>query len=169
LKLKKLFAIEISVAAVILVIILLVVEVTPYLDSSKPESQIGLYNQRVFAEGKATVSAGQPVSAWFNYSSFDPPIMVFDLTFQSWQTSGALSIYCNGLRIATIDASPDNPHVVVTAIAVSGLDLVKTRADLVFPGTANAYFYGNQIAFTPDPGNGYEGSFGYQISLRGSR
>ena len=168
-KLKKLFAIEISVAVVILVIILLLVEVTPYLASSKSDSQIGMYNQRLFAEGNATVSSSQTVSAWFNYSSFDPPILVFDLTFQSWQTPGALSIYCNGLRIATIDASPDNPHVVLTVIAVSGLDLVKTRADLVFPASSNAYIYGNQIAFTPNPGDGYEGSFNYQISLRGSR
>jgi hypothetical protein len=169
LKLKKVFAIEICVAVVVLVIILLFVEVTPYLASSKPDSQIGMYKQRLFAEGNATLSAGQQVSAWFNYSSFDPPILVFDLTFQSWRTPGSLSIYCNGLRIETIDASPDNPHVVLTAIAVSGFDLVKTRADLIYPAPPNAYTFGNQIAFISNPINGYEGSFNYQISLRGSR
>ncbi len=125
--------------------------------------------QKTFAEGSATLSVGQSVSAWFNYSSFDPPILIFDLTFQSWQTPGPLSIYCNGLRIATLEASPDNPHIVFTVIAVSGVDLVKTRADLIYPAPPNAYTYGNEIAFTPNPGNGYQGSFNYQISLRGSR
>ena len=168
-KLKKLLAIEISVAVIVLVTIMLLVEVTPYLASSRPDSQIGVYNQKLFAEGNATISAGQSVSAWFNYSSFDPPILVFDLTFQNWQTPGALSIYCNGLCVTTIDASPNNPHMVLTAIGVSGLDIVKTRADLVYPAPPSVYTYGNQITFTPSPGNGYQGSFNYKISLRGSR
>ena len=168
-KLKKLMVVEISVVVIVLVSILLFVEITPYLASANPESQIGIYNQRLFAQGNATLSAGQSASAWFNYSSFDPPILVFDLTFLSWQTPGSLSVYCNGLRIATIEASPDKPHVVLTAVAVSGMDLVKTRADLIYPAPPNAYTFGNQVAFTSNPGDDYEGSFNYQISLRGSR
>jgi hypothetical protein len=169
LKLKKLMVVEISVVVIVFVSILLFVEITPYLASANSESQIGTYNQRLFLQGNATLSAGHSVSAWFNYSSFDPPILVLELTFLSWQTPGSLLVYCNGLRIATIEASPDKPNVVLTAVAVSGIDLVKTRADLIYPAPPNAYTFGNQVAFAPNPGDGYEGSFSYRISLRGSR
>jgi hypothetical protein len=162
LKLKKLFAVEIAIAAVILVAILLVVEVTPYLASANQNNQIGMYNQREFAKGSVTLSRGQTVSAQFNYSTYDPAILVVDLTFQSWQNSGRLSLYCNGIIIATIRATPNNPTVRFSTISVSGWDWVK-------PPSVNSFTYGNEVTFSSDSENGYEGDFTYQISIRGSR
>jgi hypothetical protein len=162
LKLKKLFAIEIASAAIILVVVLGVVEVAPYLASASQNNQIGMYNQRKFAEGAVTLTKGQIASAQFNYSTYDPAILIVDLAFQSWQTPGRLSLYCNGRLIATIHATPANPTVRFTTISVSGWDWVK-------PPSINSFTYGNEVTFNSDPQNGYEGDFTYQISIRGSR
>jgi hypothetical protein len=32
-----------------------------------------------------------------------------------------------------------------------------------------SFVFGNEITFTSDPPNGYEGAFSYQIKIRGSR
>jgi hypothetical protein len=162
LKLKKLFAVEIALFVVVLVVVLFFVEVTPYLASSKPDSQIGVYNEKQFAVGTVELTAGQTVSAQFNYSTYDPAILVVDLTFQNWQMPGALSIYCNGRVIATILATPNNPTVRLTTISVSGWDWVK-------PPSLNSFTYGNEVTFVSEPGNGYQGAFSYQIDIRGSR
>jgi hypothetical protein len=162
LKLKKLLFVEIATVAIVLVAILFFVEVSPYLASSKPNSQIGLYNQKEFARDNVTLAVGQTAGAQFNYSSYDPAILVIDLAFQNWQTPGYLSLYCNGRIIATIYASSSNPTVRFTTISVSGWDWVK-------PPSLNSFTYGNEVTFSSDPQNGYEGTFDYQISIRGSR
>jgi hypothetical protein len=162
LKLKKLFAIEISVFVAVLVVVLFFVEVTPYLASSKPDSQIGMYNEKMFAKGTAILSIGQTASAQFNYSTYDPAILVVDLAFQDWQTPGHLSIYCNGRLIATILATSNNPTVHLTTISVSGWDWVK-------PPSINSFTYGNEVTFVSETETGYEGTFSYQIDIRGSR
>jgi hypothetical protein len=168
-KLKGLLAFEVAFVTISIVAIMFFVEVTPYLASSKPGSQIGVYNQKLFTEGNVTISKGQIASARFNYSSYDPAILVVDLIFQSWQNPGYLSIYCNGLHVTTINVQPENPHVVLTTISVSGFDVVNPRADLVSPAPVDAFTYGNEVAFIPELQNGYEGTFSYQISIRGSR
>ena len=161
-KLKGLFAFEIAAVAIVLVVIMVFVEVTPYLASSKPDSQIGVYNQKEFAKGNVTLAAGQTTSAQFNYSTYDPAILVVDLSFQSWQTPGLLSVYCNGRIIATINATQDYPQLRLNAISVSGWDWVK-------PPSPNSFTYGNEITFVSEPENGFEGAFSYQIDIRGSR
>ncbi len=161
-KLKSLFAFEIAAVAVAIIVIMFFVEFTPYLASSKPNSQIGVYNQREYAKGSVSLAMGQTASAQFNYSTYDPAILVVDLAFQNWQNSGYLSLYCNGRVIATIQATPNNPSVRLTTISVSGWDWVK-------PPSVNAFTYGNEVTFVSEPENGYEGNFSYQISIRGSR
>ena len=161
-KLKKLIAVEIASAVIILVVILIMVEVSPYLASANQNNQIGMYNQKEFAKGEVTITKGQIAGAQFNYSTYDPAILIVDLAFQNWQTPGHLSLYCNGILIATINASPDNPNVHFSTISVSGWDWVK-------PPSINSYTYGNEITFISDPDSGYEGDFSYQISIRGSR
>lgn len=168
-KLKKLFIFEIASVAAAIFIILLFVEITPYLATSNPESRIGVYSQKLFTQGNVTLSAGQTSNTWFNYSTFDPAVLVIDLAFQSWQTQGRLSVYCNSLLIATIDATPKDPSVFLTAIAMSGFEMVKPKVDLISPAPPEGYIYGNKIAFISENVNGYEGTFSYQISVRGSR
>jgi hypothetical protein len=154
--------VEIVSVVVILVVILGVVEVTPYLASANQNSQIGVYNQREFAKGSVTLAEGQSASAQFNYTTYDPAILVVDLSFQSWQTPGPLSLYCNGRIIATIQATKDTPEVHFSTISVSGWDYVKSPS-------INSFTYGNEVTFVSAPENGYSGDFNYQISIRGSR
>lgn len=160
--LRKIVTIEITVIVVVIAIVLLVVEGTPYFVSSSSNSSIGVYNQKEFAKGTETLGAGQTASAQFNYSSFDPAILVIDLTFQNWQNPGRLSMYCNGRNIATIFATPDNPTVRLTMISTSGWDWVK-------PPSINSYTYGNEVSFVSETENGYAGTFSYQIDIRGSK
>ncbi len=160
--LKKLFAVEIAVGLVVVIAILWVVEVNPYLLSSKSSNQIGMYNEKTYVVGNVTLGLGQQASAQFNYSIYDPAILVIDLKFQDWQSPGDLSVYCNGRVIATLQATPSNPTTRMVTISVSGWDWVK-------PPTIDAYTYGNEVTFSSDPETGYQGTFSYQINIRGSR
>jgi hypothetical protein len=162
LKLKKLFAVEIAAVAITLVVILIVVEVSPYLASASQNSQISMYTQKEFAKGTATLVKGESESARFKYTTYDPAILIVDLAFQNWKTTGNLSLYCNGRIITTIQATPDNPKIHVSTISVSGFDIVKSPAP-------NSFTYGNELTFVSDLQDGYEGDFNYQISIRGSR
>ena len=166
-KLKKIITLEIASVAVVLVVVLAFVEITPYLVSSNQNNQIGVFDQREFAKNTVSLLAGQKASCRFNYSSFDPAILVVDLAFQSWQTPGYLSLYCNGILIVTIEATQRNSDVQLTSITVSGYDLVKPHYQLsqVF----STYTYGNEISFVSSVEKGYEGTFSYKISIRGSR
>ena len=160
--LKKLFAVEIASVVIIIAVILVVVEVTPYLASASQNNQIGMYNQKEYAKGTITLAKGQSASAQFNYTTYDPAILIVDIAFQTWQTPGSLSLYCNGRIIATIQAKPDNPNVRTSTISFSGWDYVKSPS-------IDAFTYGNEVSFVSDFENGYAGDFSYQISIRGSR
>jgi hypothetical protein len=162
LKLKKLFVVEVVVTVVVLVAVMFYIEVTPYLASSKPGSSIGMYNEQEFAKSVVTLTKGQTARAQFNYSSFDPAIVVIDLSFQSFQALGDLTVYCNGRRVTTLAVSSDNTEVRLNVITVSGADWVKAKS-------TSTYTYGNEIAFTSNSQTGYAGTFSYKIDIRGSR
>ncbi len=161
-KLKKLFIIEIASIAVVLVAVLAFVEITPYLASASQNDSVEMYNERTFAEGTITLAMGESSGAQFNYSTYDPAILVIVLAFQTWNNSGYLSLYCNGRSIASFLASPQNPTVRLTTISVSGWEWVK-------PPSTNSYTYGNEVQFTSWSEDGYVGAFEYTISIRGSR
>ncbi len=158
---KRVFVVEIAVIAIILIAVLVFVEVTPYLASSRQES-IGVYDEKEFVAGIVTLAQGETASARFNYSTYDPAILVIDLGFRDWQAQGLLSLYCNGRLITTIHATSSNPSVHFTTISVSGWDWVK-------PPSLNTATYGNEVTFASDELNGYSGSFTYKIDVRGSR
>jgi hypothetical protein len=156
------FVVEIAAVVVILVVILFVVEISPYLASASQSSQIGMYNQKEFAKGTVTLAQGQNANAQFNYTTYDPAILVVDVSFQSWQNPGFLSIYCNGRVVATVYAAPDTPKLHFTTISVSGWDYVKSPS-------IDSFTYGNEVSFVSGLANGYAGDFSYEISIRGSR
>jgi hypothetical protein len=160
-KFKSVFVIEVVSIIAVLSLVVIFVEVSPNLISSAAPS-IGVYNQREFAKGTLTLTAGSADSAMFNYSTFNPAILVIDLTFQNWQKNGDLTILCNGRNIATFQATSNNPTMHFTAFSSSGWDLVK-------PPTLNSFTYGNEITFRSAFQNGYEGTFSYSIDVRGSR
>ncbi len=164
---KKTITLEITLVVVILVVVLIIVQFTPYLASSSQNDKVGVFNQKPYVQNTVSLLAGQKASCRFNYSSFDPAILVIDLTFESWLTPGYLSLYCNGVLIVTIEATPRNPDVQLTTVTVSGYDLVKPHYQLT--GLLTTYTYGNEISFLSTVNNGYEGIFGYKISIRGSR
>jgi hypothetical protein len=167
LNLKKLFAVEIAIVLTVVVVVVAFVEIVPYLSASNQNGQIGVYNQRLYAQKTATLQSGQIVSSRFNYSSYDPAILVVDMKFQNWQKSGNFSIYCNGILIDTFYASPSDPNVKSTTVTFSGYDLVKSPSASL--GIIYQFEYGNEITFVSPTQNGYEGTFDYQISIRGSR
>ncbi len=167
LELKRLVTFEIAIVVIVLVLVLIFVGVTPYLVSSTESDKIGVFNEKEYARNTVSLVAGQKASCRFNYSAFDPAILVIDLDFQSWTTPGFLSLYCNGILVVTIEATQRNPNVQLTTVTVSGYDLVRPHYQLspVF----NIYTYGNEITFSSATDNGYEGIFSYTISIRGSR
>jgi hypothetical protein len=169
LKLKKLIVIETSGVIVAIVLIAVFVGITPYLASSGQNGQIGVFNQREYARETVTLQSGQRASSQFNYSTYDPAILVVDLKFQNWQKPGPLSMYCNNILVATFDATPSNPNVELTAITFSGIDLVKPPSSKLLMSSYNPFPFGNEIYFLSPEENGFEGTFSYQISIRGSR
>lgn len=165
--LKKLFVVEIAVVMVAVVLVLVFVEISPFLAASNQTGQIGVYNQRKYAQDTVTLARGQRTSSMFNYSTYDPARRVVDLTFKDWQKSGTLSLFCNGILLDTFEAIPGNPSVKSTTVTFSGFDLVKPPPSKLAISTVFAY--GNEISFSSPQDNGYEGTFSYQVSIRGSR
>lgn len=159
--LKKMVFIEIGSVIVIIALVLIFIEASPYLASSQ-DTSIGVYNEHQFQAGNVTLTRGYIVNtARFTYPSFDPAILVVDLDFQTWTLSGNLTVSINGIVLGTVFASPENPHIKLTAVAFSGFDLVAVN-------TKYSPIQGNIVYFSSRP-DGYEGTFSYQINVRGSR
>ncbi len=165
--LKKTIALEVTVAVIVVAVIAILIEVTPYLASSSQNNQIGVFNQREYAQKTTTIQPGEKVASQFNYTTYDPAILVVDVKFQDWQTPGYLSFYCNGILVVSFVATPSNPEVQLTSVAFSGYDLVKSPPIRV--GISLAFAYGNEVSFVSPQSNGYAGTFSYTISIRGSR
>jgi hypothetical protein len=158
---------EIAAAVVAILLVVIFVQVTPYLAASKKTGQIGVYNQKLFAQNTVALQQGQRASSQFNYTTYDPAILVIDMKFQNWERPGYLSVYCNGILLVSFLSSPSNPNVQLTTVTFSGYDLVKPPAVRI--GVSLVFAYGNEIAFLSPGNNGYEGTFTYEISIRGSR
>ena len=165
--LKKLMIFEIIGVIIAFLVITIFVGVTPYLASSGQTGQIGVYNQREFVQKTVALKAGQLESSRFNYTTYDPAILVIELTFKEWQKPGYLSIYCNGILIDTFNATSNTPYIKSTTVTFSGLDLVKPPESRL--GMSFQFSYGNEISFISQVENGFEGTFNYKISIRGSR
>ncbi len=167
LQLKRLVTLEIIIVAIVLIAVLVFVGVTPYLASSRESDKIGVFNQKEYVQNTVSLIPGEKSSCRFNYSTFDPAILVVNLAFQSWKTPGHLALYCNGILVVTIEATPRNPNVQLTTVTVSGYDLVKPQYQL--SSLFSTYTYGNEITFASTTDEGYEGIFSYTINIRGSR
>ncbi len=164
-KLKKVFVIEITSILAVLMAVLFFVEVSPYLVATKPIASIGMFDERKIASNLVSLAKGQTSNVQFNYTSFDPSIMVIDLSFQGFVTPGVLTVSCNGKRVTTINVSSQRPEVRLNVLTVSGADWLETSAGIAY----SAFTYGNEITFSSNFRTGYEGTFSYQIKIRGSR
>ena len=99
--LKKLFVVEIAVVLLLLYLSQFLLELLPYFQFGA-NGQIGVFNQREYAQETVTLQQGQRASSRFNYTTYDPAILVVDLKFQDWQKPGYFSMYCNGILIVYI-------------------------------------------------------------------
>jgi hypothetical protein len=165
LKLKRIFLVEITSMLIILIAVLFLVEVSPYLIATKPNASIGMFQEKQIASNLVSLTKGQSASTQFNYTSFDPSIMVIVISFQNFVTPGVLTVNCNGKRVTTINVSSQRPEVRLNVLTVSGTDWLETSAGIAY----SAFTYGNEITFTSNFRTGYEGTFSYQIKIRGSR
>jgi hypothetical protein len=167
-KLGKIILVELVFIVVVLLVVLVAIEGVPTLGSSGQNSSIEMYQEKTFKEGKITLTQGQTQSTRFNYTSFDPAIMQIDLNFQTIQSSGNLTLYCNGRAFTSIIPNIQQPQVTLTVFSLSGTDWVQTlTTSNLFLGSI--FLYGNEITFTSTLTNGFEGTFSYTINIRGSR
>jgi hypothetical protein len=162
LKLRKLFVTELAIVIVVLTVIIVVVEVNPALAGASQSAPIGAFNSKIYASDAVTVLKGDTASASFDYSSFEPAILVVNLHFSDVQSAGSLTVVCNDRYVGTINVSPSNPDASISAVSVSGSEWIK-------PPSAYSNSFSNQIVFVSDSDVGCVGTFGYQIILKGSR
>ena len=167
-KLKQAVLAEMLIVILILVVVLVVVGGIPGLRSSEKNSSVNMYQEKTYAKGNITLERGSSASTRFNYTTYDPAILVVDIGFNSWQSNGNLTLYCNGRAFASILATPDKSHVTINAISVSGADWVQPLS-ASWPTIGSFFAYGNEIAFKSSLNDGYAGSFDYKIDIRGSR
>jgi len=161
---------EIVIVVIAIVIIAIFVGLTPYLESSGATGQIGVFNQQEYAQETATIQRGQQTAvSRFKYDTYDPAILKIDIQFQDWKNPGNLSIYLNYILIDSFEATPKNPSFNKTTITFSGLELVKPPpVDLGMYSSAQ-FFAINLLYFESPIEGGYEGTFTYKVSIRGSR
>lgn len=167
LKLKRIVLFEVTAIALIVIFIAVLVEFTPYLTTDAQSSQIDVFQQKEYFRNTVTLASGQRTSAQFNYTTYDPAILVVDIEFANWEKSGYLSLYCNGILIVTFEATPNNPYVELTTITFSGFDIVKPPPPKL--PTSFTLAYGNEVSLLSTEENGYQGTFSYQVNIRGSR
>ena len=163
-KLKKLIIAEIALVAVILVAAMIIIEGIPYLEASQQNSSITMYQEREYDKGSVTLAKGDTARTYFNYSTYSPAILVFEISFESWQSPGNLTFYCNYESFGSIIATPEKPGISLTMISLSGADWVQTSSLTV----RSPFEYGNEITFSSESPNGYAGTFNYRIAIRGS-
>ncbi len=162
-KLKKLILAEIVIVAVILIVVLIVIEGIPYLEGSQQTASVSMYQEREYARGNVILARGENASKRFTYSTYDPAILVIELSFQSWQSPGNLTLSCNGKQFASFVATSKKPTMSLSVISVSGQDWVRT-----YSATASNSTFDNEITFSSEALRGYEGTFSYRIAVRGS-
>ena len=165
-KLKKLIIAEIVLVTVILVVALIVIEGIPYLEGSQQTSSVNMYQEKEYDKGSITLAKGQTAQTGFNYSTYAPAILVLEISFETWESPGNLTFYCNYESFGSIIATPDKPTISLTMMSLSGVDWVKTTSPIVRPSVPSEY--GNEITFSSEAPNGYAGTFNYRISIRGS-
>jgi len=159
LKLRKIVVLEITAIILVLISILAFIEVTSYLGATQ-NARIGLYNEREYARGNVTVLPGETSLVQFTFLSYEPTILVVELTFRSVDVPGYLVVRCNNKLLNPVLVSQANSAVSLNAISVSGAEWVEPLS---------AMFGYNEVTFEAGLENGFEGVIEYQIKLRGTR
>jgi hypothetical protein len=162
LKLSKLFLGEVAIVLVVLIVIVVFVEGNSSLATSTQSAPIGAYNQKTYAQDIITIAKGEAYSSVFDYSSYEPAILKIDLTVTGTVSAGYLDLTCNGRYVGSVYVSADTHHALISAISITGAEWVK-------PPSAYSNAFSNEVAFASNAEDGFEGTFSFQINLKGSR
>jgi hypothetical protein len=158
-QLKKLIFLEGLILIVILCIAIGFFWLIPSLQSSNQNS-IPIYGQVIYPQNILTVEDGASIRRTFNYSTYDPSIIVITLTPESCTRQGYLDIYCNYRLVSSTLLTLQNKSVTLNMFSTSGFDWVEKPSSM---GGVN------ELLFESAPKEGYTGTLAYQITLRGSR
>lgn len=159
-RLRRLVFLEVIFFMAVLISLVVILQLLPFLQPSKENTSIGLYNTKSYPKTPLTMASGSSITLPFYYSSYDPAIIILELIFQTCEQPGYFRAYCNYRNIASIFVSPETPPVTINLISVSGSDWVE-------PPTA--MLGRNELLFESETTNGYAGNLTFQITLRGSR
>jgi hypothetical protein len=154
-KMQRLLIIEVVTLISIGALAINFVSVNPILESNSGAS-LGLFDEKKYSEGTVTLERGGEAVDLFRYPSYEPAILTLNIEYLSVQKSGYLTILCNGRSAGRILATPGSESIQLTLVTTSGVEWVK----------ANSL---NAVVFKSGADDGYEGTFSYEISLRGSR
>lgn len=146
-----------------------IILINPYLESSKQDKLLRLFDEQSFPEQTTAVEQGQMICGVFNYSGYEPPILVIDMTFQDCKTSGFITIYLNGRWVTSIYVTPENKRISPTAVSCAGMDWVEPRESTAVYFLSEPEDGFNVVYFISEPEDGYEGTFSYRFRLRGSQ
>ena len=158
-KLKRLLILEITIAIVLLISLFAFIEIRSYLGISQ-SINIGLYNEREYAEGNAKALPGETTKVQFPYLSYEPAILIIELSFHSVEKPGYLTVLCNYKLLESMFVNQENSSVRLYAMSVSGAGWVETLSSMT--GL-------NEVHFDSGLENGFEGTINYKIKLRGTR
>ena len=155
-KLGKLIVIEIALVVILLFAALNLIAYSPFLVSSSQDPGIGLLKEIVFPPQNVTLLRDQVTNILFNYSSYEPAILIMDINYLNWETSGYITIFLNGRFVGNIQSLPDTKQKSLAVVSCSGIDWVRPNES-------------NFIMFLSEYDLGYEGTFTCSVKLRGSR
>jgi len=159
-KLKGLFVLEIGIIVIIIVSAIAFLLLMPSLGSSQLYESMDSYSQKTTPIHYISIIRDQPGIVRFNYSSYDPSIIVLDLYFESVDTPGDFDIFCNYRHAATVSVTPETKKTTLNLVSFSGLDWVEPMTSM---------FGLNDLIFESKDTNGFLGTISYQITFRGSR
>ena len=157
-KLKRLIVAESLVLLVILVAVVFSFQLIPGLQPQ--QNQIGMYKQISYNENSLTIARDQWITKTFNYTNFDPAIILLQVDLKECREIGYLNIYCNYRKIVSLYLMPQNGSATFCLFSCSGFDWIEPLSDM--SGL-------NDLLFESPIIGGFEGSFTYQLSFRGSR
>ena len=159
-KLRGLFVIEIGIIVAIIVSAVAFLLLLPGLGSSQQYESMDSYSQKTTPMKYISIINDQPGLVRFNYTSYDPSIIVLDLYFDSIEKPGDFDVFCNYRHVATVSVTPETKKTTLNLVSFSGLDWVEPMTSM---------FGLNDLVFESKDSNGFLGAISYQISFRGSR
>lgn len=159
-KLKGLFILEIAIIIGIVASAMTFLWLTPDLGSSQQYESLDSYTQKTTPIRYISIIKDQPALVRFNYTSYDPSIIVLDLYFDSIDKPGDFDIFCNYKHAATVSVTQESKKLTLNLVSFSGLDWVEPLTSM---------FGLNDLVFESNGPNAFLGTISYQITFRGSR